>query len=69
MVLIKCVNPECPAKKFEWDETRYGAGIALPSEPGASRVIALCPSCHTKNIVWVRQVKKPDEITRGGNKR
>ncbi len=66
MVIIRCVNPDCKKKKFEWDETEYGTGIAMPNEAGAARVIAVCPSCHTENMVWVKQVKKNDVITRGG---
>ncbi len=72
MITIRCINPECkaPNRKFQWDESKYGEGLAQPHEPGAVRVIAVCP-CGTKNAVWVRGLKKDklDRVMRGGKRR
>lgn len=69
MVRIKCVNPSCtsPSKRFDWDEGKHvgrGGGTAKPREPGAVRVIAVCPFCSTENLVWLKGVKKIHRVLR-----
>lgn len=67
MIRVKCVNPECPKKSFDWDETRSiqrGGRIAQPYETGAVRVIATCPFCTTENTVWVRDADEKDDVIR-----
>jgi hypothetical protein len=71
MVTIKCINPSCsaPNRKFEWDESKHveaGGGLAQPHEAGAARMIAVCSFCGTENIVWVKNAKQGDVLTRGG---
>jgi len=70
MIYIKCINPNCnaPNRKFEWDETPHG-GLAIPHAADAKRVIAYCPFCGAENVVWVKNAKKSDTLTRGGKPR
>ncbi|HEY7546635.1 MAG TPA: hypothetical protein VID27_17220 [Blastocatellia bacterium] len=69
MIRIKCVNSNCssPDGKFDWDESPHdaGGGLSAPREPGAKRVIAICPYCSTQNAVWLKSVKKKDQLRRG----
>ncbi len=67
MISIKCSNLQCtsPTKSFDWDETEdveNSGGIAPSRERGAVRVIVVCPFCSTENVVWVKGVKRKDEV-------
>ena len=67
MIRIKCINPQCPKKNFDWDESKHiqrGGSIAQPYEEGAARVIAVCPHCFTENTIWVKRADKLDDVTR-----
>lgn len=70
MIRIKCVNSDCssPDGKFDWDESLYvdeGGGVAAAREPGAKRVVAVCSYCAAQNGVWLKGVRKPDQLRRG----
>ena len=68
MIRIRCVNPQCPKKLFDWDESKHiqsDGSIAQPYEGGAVRIIAVCPFCVTENTIWVKKAKRDDVLTRG----
>jgi hypothetical protein len=68
MIRIKCINPKCtaPQGKFPWDDRAHADGDpAQPGEPGAVAFILECPYCGIENKVWLKKVKKNDDVVRG----
>jgi hypothetical protein len=67
MLRIKCVNPKCSGKSFEWDESqriKRGGCVAQPHAEGAVRVVVACPHCKTDNVVWMKKVQRNIGVAR-----
>jgi hypothetical protein len=63
MLKILCCNEKCkaPDRKFSWNEGPHletEGRLAKEGDEGAVSFVVLCPSCGTKNKIWVTKVRK-----------
>jgi hypothetical protein len=68
MIYLKCSNPKCEVGKFLWDESSHlikNGGIAKPWEPDVASILVKCPDCGTDNKIWLKGLKKEDQVPRG----
>ncbi|MDD4163132.1 MAG: hypothetical protein PHW87_11710 [Methanothrix sp.] len=68
MLKILCCNEKCtaPGRIFLWDERSYllaEGKLAKKEDEGAVSFVERCPSCGTKNKIWVTKVRET-EVTR-----
>jgi len=70
MVIIKCINPKCPAPdgKFDWDEhpsLESDGRVVKLNDPGAKSFVVDCTYCGTHNKIWLTKINPGDSITKG----
>ncbi len=68
MLKILCCNEKCtaPGRIFLWDERSHllaEGKLAKKEDEGAVSFVERCPSCGTKNKIWVTKVRET-EVTR-----
>ncbi len=70
MVIIKCINPKCPAPngKFDWDEhpsLESDGRLAKQGDIGAKSFAVDCTYCGIRNKIWLIKIKPEDTIVKG----